>query len=80
MLREGKLIEINKDDLISKNELIIASVVNLCGLVLRADKSIPEKIEDVDIKIIRYKNEKFIGLTGVFTLRKARKKAFIDEK
>ena len=85
MLRAGKLIEIDKDELVSENGILIAPIINLCGLVLRADKPIPETIafflknEGVEVHRMRYKNEMFIRINGVYALRKNRIEAFMAE-
>ena len=85
MLRAGKLIEIDKDELVSENGILIAPIINLCGLVLRADKPIPETIafflknEGVEVHRMRYKEELFIRINGVYTLRKNRIEAFMAE-
>jgi hypothetical protein len=85
MLRAGKSIEINQDILNSEKGVIFAPIINLSGLVIRADREIPEPIQQflsshgAQVHRIRFKNELHILLKGTFRLNKAEIEAFIKE-
>lgn len=85
MLRAGKKIQLDKDQLISVNGMILSPVINLCDLILRADRPVPIDIKNflesrnVKIERIIYKDEWHIQLSGHYELNKTDIKKFIQE-
>lgn len=83
MLRAGKNIEFRKDRLDSHNGILLSPIINLCGLILRADRPIPEPIKifleskGVDIKLIYYKEGPYISLRGHYEITKSDIESFI---
>lgn len=85
MLRASKKIEFENDHLTSQNGVLLSPVINLCGLILRSDKPVPEAIKDflknkgVQVKRVLYKNELYIRLTGHYMLSRAEVEQFNRE-
>lgn len=85
MFRAGKKIEFNKDVLISENGILLSPVINLCGLILRADREIPYEIKSfleskgVEVKRVIYQQESHIELSGYYKLTKTDLTQFVME-
>ncbi len=73
MLRAGKKIKINQS-VSSDRGIIMAPVIDLCGLILRADKDIPQTIKtflnahNVQAYRVRYQGKLCIRLRGTWAL------------
>jgi len=85
MLRAGKKIQFSKEILKSQNGVLLSPVIDLCGLILRADRPVPEFIlnflQSKGVKVSRmpYKNEQCIKISGYYELKKTDIEQFISE-
>lgn len=83
MLRAGKRITITAD-LKSEHGFILAPVIDVMGIILRADNPIPEAIKSflaekgAIIKRIRYQGEMHVKIQGQWSLTPQEAKAFIE--
>lgn len=85
MLRAGASIKFNKDVLDSENGILLSPVINLCGLILRADRPIPDVIKifleskSVVVKRVRYKGDLLVRLSGYYKIFKTDVERFISD-
>lgn len=83
MLRAGKKIEI-MTNLSSQQGFIMAPIINLGGLILRADKAIPTAIQtfleqhNIQVYRVAYKGTPCIRLRGTWELSQAKIRAFLQ--
>tara|TARA_R110000868_G_scaffold120203_2_gene319043 strand:- start:633 stop:1460 length:828 start_codon:yes stop_codon:yes gene_type:complete len=84
MLRAAKSIKFGKDRLISQNGMLLSPVINLCGLILRADRPLPEIIKNfldskgLEVSIVQYKEDSYVRLRGIYTIDKSDIETFIN--
>ena len=85
MFRSAQKITIQHEKIYSDKGIIFAPVINLNGLIVRSDKAIPEAYKafftshHIDIKIVRYKGDLFVKMTGTYDLDKQDIINFIKE-
>lgn len=84
MLRAGKSVFLQQSIISSDNGIILAPIININGLILRADNPIPEPIKaflqesGAEAGRVRYKGELLIRIKGIYKLRKEDISAFIE--
>lgn len=84
MLRSGKAISISFNKITSANGVILAPIININGLVLRADNPIPELIKDfltsfhVEVDRVSYQGEPLVRLQGAYQLKADDISSFIE--
>ena len=85
MLRSGKKISIDNLKLLSNEGTILAPIIVINGLVLRADREIPEPIQQflnnqgAEVERTQYESEWFISLKGRYCLTPESIKYFIEQ-
>jgi hypothetical protein len=85
MLRAAKKIQFCKDRLTSQNGILLSPIINLCGLILRSDRPLPDLIKNflhskgVEVSIVQYKEESYVRLCGIYTIEKSEVEMFISE-
>ncbi len=76
MLRAAKQLNFNKDSLTSHNGVLLSPIINLCGLVLCADRPTPKTIYDflhsknITVTNEIYNGEAMISLRGYYEIKK----------
>lgn len=74
MLRSAKKIEINSKSVHGDNVLLLAPVIDICGVIIRADRTTPALIKDffadfgAEVGRVKYRDELFARVRGTFNI------------